>query len=74
MTITLGPDLAAALTAAAAKRGTDPQHLAVEELRSHFLPPRPESRDEWERILRNAPIDCGISLPDSALSREEFCD
>jgi len=39
--------------------------------------PRPlpfEPQDEWERGLLEAAIDCGVSLPDSAFSREELYD
>ena len=30
----------------------------------------PEPRDEWERKLREFASDCGVSLSDSAVSRE----
>jgi hypothetical protein len=29
-----------------------------------------EPRDDWERRLREAASDCGVSIPDSALSSE----
>jgi hypothetical protein len=32
--------------------------------------PSPQPRDEWERGLLEAARDCGVSLPDSALSSE----
>jgi predicted RNase H-like HicB family nuclease len=33
-----------------------------------------EPRDEWERKLFAMGVDCGVSLSDSALSREEMYD
>jgi hypothetical protein len=53
-----------------------PETLAVDALRQRFLPrPLPfEPQDEWERGLLEAAIDCGVSLPDSAFSREELYD
>ena len=74
MVITPDPELEAALTAAAQKQGVAPDALALEALRQKFLPrPLPfEPRDEWERGLLEAAIDCGVSLPDSAFSRDEL--
>lgn len=40
-------------------------------------PPTPtllEPRDEWERRLRAIATDCGVSLSNEALSREEMYD
>jgi hypothetical protein len=33
-----------------------------------------EPRDEWERRLRSIATDCGVSLTDEQLSREELYD
>jgi hypothetical protein len=33
-----------------------------------------ESQDEWERRLREAASDCGVSLSDEALSSEGLYD
>lgn len=33
-----------------------------------------EPQDDWERRLREAASDCGVSPPDEALSREELYD
>jgi 23S rRNA A2030 N6-methylase RlmJ len=33
-----------------------------------------EPRDEWERGLRSAAIDCGVSLPAWALTRDAMYD
>jgi hypothetical protein len=76
MVITPDPELEAALTAAAQKQGVAPDALALDALRQKFLPrPLPfEPRDEWERRLLAIGKDCGVSLPDSAFSREELYD
>jgi hypothetical protein len=76
MVITLGPDLEAALTDLARKQGVAPEVLAVNALRERFLRPPPpiEPRDEWERRLLEAATDCGVSLSNEALSREELYD
>jgi len=41
-------------------------------LRDRFLSKAPpvEPRDEWERRLFEAAIDCGVSVSDSALSSD----
>jgi hypothetical protein len=76
MVITPDPQLEAALTAAARERGLAPEALALDALRRQFLPrPLPfEPQDEWERRLLAIGRDCGVSLPDSAFSREELYD
>ncbi len=75
MVITLTPDLETALKTAASKRGVAPETLALETLRKQFLlTALLQPRDEWERGLLAAARDCGVSLPDSALSREELYD
>ena len=72
MVITLGPELEAALNEAARRQGVAPEVLALNALRDRFLAPArtDESRDEWERRLRQIGIDCGVSLSDEALSSE----
>jgi hypothetical protein len=74
MVITLGPDLEAALTDQARKQGVAPEVLAVNALRERFLGPPPpiEPRDDWERRLLGLAKDCGVSLSNEALSREEM--
>jgi hypothetical protein len=76
MVIKVESDLETALNAEAQRRGVSPETLAVDALRQRFLPrPLPfEPQDEWERGLLEAAIDCGVSLPDSAFSREELYD
>ena len=76
MVITLGPDLEAALSDAAHTQGVTPEVLAIDALRARFLADalRLQPRDEWERGLLDAARDCGVSLPDSALSSEGLYD
>ncbi len=75
MVLTLGPELEAALNEQARRHGVAPEVLAVNALRERFLaaaPPQP--RDEWERRLLGLAKDCGLSLPDWAVSREALYD
>jgi len=75
MVIHLEPDLEAVLNDAARKQGVAPEELALSALRERFLAnARPEPRDEWERGLLDAARDCGVSLPDSALSSDGLYD
>lgn len=71
MVITLEPDLEKALVDAARRQGLKPETLVVRALRERFVgSPVDEPRDDWERRLRGIATDCGVSLPDSALSSE----
>jgi hypothetical protein len=72
MVIKLTPQLEAALREQAQQRGIDPEVLALDALRDQFLPKVPpvEPRDDWERRLFGAALDCGVSVPDSALSSD----
>jgi hypothetical protein len=72
MVINLTPPLEAAISEQAKRRGVDPEKLALDVLRDRFLPVEP--RDEWERKLFEAAVDCGFSPPDWALSREALYD
>jgi hypothetical protein len=75
MVITVGPELEAALSEMARRQGIAPEVLAVNALREKFLASASlQPRDEWERSLLALAQDCGVSLPDSALSREELYD
>ena len=75
MVIRLGPELEAALNEAARRQGVDPEVLAVNALRERFLVAAAlQPQDEWERGLLAAARDCGVSLPDSALSSEGLYD
>ncbi len=73
MVLTLDPDLAAAISDRARRQGIAPETLALNALRERFVaPPALEPRDEWERGLLATARDCGVSLPDSALSSESL--
>jgi hypothetical protein len=76
MVITLSPDLEAALNDQARKRGVAAETLALQALRERFLGtglPVPPG-DEWERRLRSAATDCGVSLSNEAVSTEGLYD
>jgi hypothetical protein len=71
MVITLPPQLESALAAQANRRGVAPEALALDVLRRQLLPAAaPAPADEWERRLFAAAIDCGVSVPDAALSSD----
>ena len=71
MVITLDPELEAALKETASQRGVSPEVLALTALRERFLAPAlAPPRDEWERRLRSAATDCGVSLSNEAVSSE----
>jgi hypothetical protein len=75
MVITLGPDLEAALNEQARRQGVAPEELALKALRERFLAAVAlQPRDEWERGLLALARDCGVSLSDEALSREQLYD
>jgi hypothetical protein len=76
MVITVGPDLEAVLKELARKQGIAPEALALNVLRERFLTPASQiqPRDEWERRLLEAATDCGVSLSNETLSREELYD
>ena len=68
MSITLDPKLEAALNEAARQAGIPPETLALATLRARFVPLVPQ--DEWERRLLSLAIDCGVSIPNEALTSE----
>jgi hypothetical protein len=70
MVITLGPEQEAAVNDLAQRQNVPAQELVLKALRERFMSSLPEPRDEWERRLRQLATDCGMSLPDSALSSE----
>lgn len=71
MTISVGPDLETVLKDVARKQGVAPEALALQTLRERFLSPSlAPPHDEWERRLRGAATDCGISLSNDAVSSE----
>jgi hypothetical protein len=75
MVITLDPELDAALREVARRQGVTPETLVLNALREQFLVAAAlQPRDEWERGLLAAARDCGVSLPNSALSSEGLYD
>jgi hypothetical protein len=72
MVITLDPELEAALNELARRRGVAPEVLALSALRKRFLVTVPpvQPQDEWERRLLGLAKDCGVYLPDSAVTSE----
>lgn len=76
MILNLSPELLTAISNQAVTRGVAAEVLAEEVLRKHFLPKsaEPLSHDEWMRRLNEIPIDCGVSLPNSALSSDGLYD
>ena len=76
MVITLDSQLETALKEQARQQGIAPEALALSVLRERFqgTSPLPPSQDEWARLLRSAATDCGVSLSNEALSREELYD
>ena len=76
MVITVGPDLEVALIDLARKQGVTPEVLALQALRERFLAPPVgiPPQDDWERRLRSAATDCGVSLSNEAVSSEGLYD
>ncbi len=75
MVIALDPELDAALRDLARRQGVAPETLIVNTLRERVLAAaalRP--RDDWERGLLAAARECGVSLPDSALTSDGLYD
>jgi hypothetical protein len=71
MVLNVPPPLESALVEQARRRGVDPESLALDVLRRHLLPVTPPTpADDWERRLFGAAIDCGVSVPDEALSSD----
>lgn len=78
--ITLPPDLEQAATAEAKQAGLSPQELVLQILRRKLLSNNTAAKsasvtgDDWERMLSDAAIDCGVSLSDEAVSSEGLYD
>ena len=72
MVIHLTAELEVVLSDQARRRGVSAEEMALDALRDRFLPSIApvEPRDDWERRLFEAALDCGVSVPDSALSSE----
>ena len=72
MTITLDPQLEAALIEQARRQGVSPESLALAAIRARILVPGPadDFGDEWVRRLRRVATECGVALSDDAVSSE----
>jgi predicted transcriptional regulator len=71
MVITLDSELDNALRELAHRQGVAPETLVLNALRQQFLAAAAlQPRDEWERGLLAAARDCGVSLPNLAVSSE----
>jgi hypothetical protein len=72
MVIHLTEELETVLSNQARRRGVSVEDVALAALESQFLKNRGsvDARDDWERLLFNAALDCGVSVPDWALSSE----
>ncbi len=72
MTITLGPELEAAVQEWARREGVAPETLVRNAVRDRLAIPVTPSADgdEWERLVREAGSDCGVSLSHAALGSE----
>ena len=75
MNITLPNDLVLALAEEAKARGVSTEAHAVDVLRRQLIPGTPPiPRDEWEKRLFELGVDCGVSVPDWALSSDGLYD
>ena len=74
MIITPEPELEAALNQAALRLGVALESLILDALRRRFLRGSTATipHDEWELRLSRIGRECGVSLPDSALSRQSL--
>lgn len=72
MTITLPPDLEAVVIERARETGASAEDYVIAALREQIVESRPvlEPRDEWERLVLSLGTDCGVSLPQEALTSE----
>ncbi len=76
MLISVEPDLELALNNFAKRAGLTAEALARNTLRERFLTTacRLEPQDDWERLLSSAATECGVSLSNASLGREEMYD
>ena len=76
MNINLTPELEAAIKAKAERLGATAEIVILDILREKFPPNIPplEPRDDWERRLLEIGTDCGVSIPNEALSSEGVYD
>lgn len=72
MTISLTPELEAALARHARQQGTTPEALAIETLREKFIASllNVETQDDWEELILSTGTETGVSLTNEAVSSE----
>jgi predicted transcriptional regulator len=72
LVIALPPELEGALNELARQTGVAPEALVIDALRDRLGSQARaiEPRDDWERLILQAGSNCGVSLPDEALSSE----
>ena len=72
MTITLSPEVQAALERESRQQGTTPESLVMAALCEKFALPliAPQAQDDWEKLVLGIGTDCGVSLSHEALSSE----
>lgn len=80
MTITLSPDIEAALAAEARRQGTTPEAWLLELHRARLLDARRrplstlEATDDWEALVLSVGQDRGVSLSHEAVSSNQLYD
>jgi hypothetical protein len=72
LVISVPPELEGALNALATQKGVTLEDLVIDVLRDRLgTLSRPiEPHDDWERLILQAGMNCGVSLADEALSSE----
>jgi hypothetical protein len=72
LVISLPPEMEDALKELAKQKGMAPEALVVDTLRDRLasMTGAIQPRDDWERLILQAGTNCGVSLPDGALSSE----
>lgn len=75
MVLHLPPEVESALAEQARRRGVPTETWAVDVLKRHLVAVEsPVPIDEWERGLFSNAVDCGVSVPDAALSSDQLYD
>ena len=74
MTVTLPPEVEAAVAAKSKQWGLPPEQVVAEVVARYLLPGPFVPRGEWERLVASAASDCGASLTNEQLSREVMYD
>lgn len=71
MVINLPPQLESVLANQAKERGLTPEAYALDLIEKNLLSrSQPVPMDDWEKRLFSLGKDCGVSVPDAALSSE----